>query len=31
MIKDINFNKDETLKEKSIIYYLFYILSRAFF
>ena len=31
MTKDINFNKVETLKEKSIIYYLFYILSRAFF
>ena len=31
MTKDINLNKVETLKEKSTIYYLFYIISRAFF
>ena len=31
MTKDINLNEVETLKEKSTIYYLFYIISRAFF
>ena len=31
MIKDINLTKAETLKEKSIVYYLFYFMSRAFF
>ena len=30
MTKDINLNEVETLKEKSTIYYLFYIISRAF-
>ena len=31
MIKNINLQKVETMKEKSVLYYLFYFMSRAFF
>ena len=31
MTKNVSLNKVETLKEKSVVYYLFYFMSRAFF